>query len=94
VDKTAQQIIASVNELARTFYRMHGCIVSEDFKFYNSKHPIETRCWRMAAEAFEHIAHTEVQDALTEVLEAEGAPNKSRRQPVSPGGQRSDGRES
>lgn len=74
MDKTAQQIIASVNELARTFYRMHGCIVSEDFKFYNSKHPIETRCWRMAAEAFEYIAHTEVQDALTEVLEAEGAP--------------------
>lgn len=68
---TARQIVDTTNDLARTFYAMHGCVVKDGYKFYNARHPKEILCWKMAAEAMEHIGHTEIEDALEEIREKE-----------------------
>lgn len=66
--KTPQQIVDECNDLARTFYAMHGNVVPNDFKFYQAHHPQEVGCWEMAVAAYEHIDGTDVEDCLNEVL--------------------------
>jgi hypothetical protein len=67
--RTAKQIVDDCNSLARRFYSMGGCDVSDDFKFYDATHPEEAGCWNQAVAAYEHIEGTEVEDALNEYLE-------------------------
>jgi hypothetical protein len=62
--RTDQEIINQTNELARTVYRIHGYVVSSDFKFYLSKHPHELQAWHCACEAQKLLTETDPYDAL------------------------------
>ncbi len=68
--KTEQQIVEDCNALARQFYKMQGCKVPDDFKFYEAHHPMEVRCWNMAVLAYDHIEGTDVDDCLSHVEDA------------------------
>lgn len=64
VQSENRKLIADANALAREFYAMQGCEVSDDFKFYEAHHPAEIACWEMAVLAYEHISATAVDDCL------------------------------
>ncbi len=68
--KAEQQIVDDCNALARQFYKMQGCEVPDDFKFYEAHHPMEVGCWNMAVLAYDHIEGTDVEDALAQVDDA------------------------
>lgn len=68
--KTERQIVDDCNALARQFYKMQGCEVPDDFKFYESRHPMEQGCWNLAVLAYDHIEGTDVEDALAQVEDA------------------------
>lgn len=63
---TEKQVINRTNDLARRFYEMQGCVVPRKYKFWQATHPAERLCWDMAVVAMEHIAKTDVENALTE----------------------------
>lgn len=67
--KSARQLIAECNELARAFYEMHGYAVSDEFKFYQAHHPQEVRMWDMAVTAYDHIQGTDIESCLDEINE-------------------------
>lgn len=67
--KTSRELVAECNALARTFYRMVGCEVPDDYKFYEASHPAETGCWDMAVAAYEHIEGTPIEDCLCDLEE-------------------------
>ena len=67
--KTDQQIVAACNALARRFYAMLGYQVDEHFLFYEARHPQERGVWNMAVMAYEHIAGTDVEEALEALTE-------------------------
>lgn len=66
-ENTPEWIVAKANALARTFYRMMGCVVGEGYAFDRATHPQERMCWQMACEAYEVIEGTPVMDALSEI---------------------------
>ena len=63
--KTDEQLVDECNKLARLFYKMSGCNVPDGYKFYQATHPAESGCWDMAVAAYEHIAHTDISEALS-----------------------------
>jgi hypothetical protein len=65
-DCDASGIVRRCNNLARTFYKMQGCEVPDDFKFYQAHHPAEVGCWNMAVAAYEQITFTDVDDCLAQ----------------------------
>lgn len=67
--RTAQSIVDECNGLAGSFYLLHGCVAPAGWRFHDSTHPIEHRCWRMAVIAYEHIEGTDVESALAELNE-------------------------
>lgn len=67
--KTDQEIVDQCNQLARVFYKSMGCQVPDGFKFWESVHPQEIGCWHMAVAAYEHIEGTDVEDALSSVID-------------------------
>jgi hypothetical protein len=65
--KTATEIVAACNELAKRFYSMHGYQVPDGYRFDQAHHPQERLMWTMAVEAYEHIEGTPVEDCLNEL---------------------------
>lgn len=61
---TNREIVAGCNELARIFYRMHGCDVAAGFRFDRADHPQEQSMWYLAAAAYDYIADIDVENAL------------------------------
>lgn len=70
--RTAHQIVADANALARVFYCLLGYQVKDGYRFDQATHPQEEAMWRMAVVAYENIEGTDVEDALSEVLEEAG----------------------
>lgn len=70
--KSLQALVDSCNDLARSIYALQGYVVKDGFRFYESKHPHELACWRIAAEAYEHIEGRDIQGCLDELQEAPG----------------------
>ncbi|MGE0698277.1 MAG: hypothetical protein AB7O57_04205 [Hyphomicrobiaceae bacterium] len=66
-DAMARRIVESANELARSFYRMAGYVVAEEYRFDKATHPQERLCWQMACKAYEFIDGTSPEDALSEI---------------------------
>jgi hypothetical protein len=62
--KTEAEIVEGCNELARLFYKSLGYQVPDGFKFYEAHHPQEVGVWNMAVMAYDHIADTDVENAL------------------------------
>lgn len=69
--KTAADLVADANELARTFYESHGYQVEEGYRFDKARHPQEQGMWVLAVIAYEHIEGTDIEAALIEVEEQE-----------------------
>ena len=67
--KTLKQIVHGCNALARRFYKMQGCVVNDEFKFYEAHHPAEVGCWNMAVAAYDYIEGTDVESCLEELNE-------------------------
>ena len=67
--RTNHEIVKDANALARIFYSLLGYQVEEGYRFDQAKHPQEVTMWRMAVIAYENIEGTDVEDALSEVLE-------------------------
>ena len=61
---TDEQLIEECNELAQKLYYILGYRVGSDYKMYKATHPHEVMCWQMAVEAYNHIAETDIEDAL------------------------------
>jgi hypothetical protein len=70
---TDRQLVLKTNSLARRFYSMMGCQVPDGYKFYKAAHPQEVLCWDMAAASCEFWTATEIEDALSAILEDEEA---------------------
>lgn len=68
-EKTAKEYVAAANDLARQFYRGHGYVVPDDFKFYEATHPQERGMWNLAVMAYDHIEGTDIQECLSEMLD-------------------------
>lgn len=66
---TAEETIREANELARTFYRMHGCVVPEGYRFDKAHHPQEQMMWLLAAAAYTALGDTDLDDVLAEIGE-------------------------
>lgn len=66
-EKTVSEIVQEGNELARQFYRSMGCVVPEDHKFYEARHPQERGCWNLAVIAYEYIEGTDLEECLEEM---------------------------
>lgn len=67
--KTEREIVDGCNRLAQKFYRLLGYVVPDDCKMYEATHPHEMSMWQMAVEAYEHIEDTDVENALSNILE-------------------------
>lgn len=67
--KTDEQIVAEANELARRFYESFGYVVPEGYRFDEATHPQECGMWNLACIAYEELAATDLQDALTNLDE-------------------------
>jgi hypothetical protein len=66
--KKLSDLTLAVNALAREFYSvLHGCKVSDDFKFYNAHHPIEKTMWLIAVEAYRQIYYAADIPAMVEI---------------------------
>lgn len=66
---TEQQIVDSGNELARLIYKSLGYEVPAGYRFDQAHHPQEIGMWNIAAIAFEHIAGTDLDNALSNLDE-------------------------
>ncbi len=62
---TDKEIVIAGLNLASRFYKSHGCEVPEGFKFYDSPHPMELGMWNLAVIAFEELAATDLNEALS-----------------------------
>lgn len=67
--KTAAELVNDGNELARLFYQSMGYAVPDGYKFYEATHPQEAGCWNQAVIAYEHIAGTDLEDCLNELID-------------------------
>lgn len=67
--RTAHQIVADANDLARIFYSLLGYQVEHGYRFDQATHPQESAMWAMAVIAYENIEGTDVEDALDEISE-------------------------
>ncbi len=67
---SADEIIREANDLARAFYREHGCFVREGYRFDQAHHPQERMMWRLAVQAFAALRATDLDDVLTEAEDA------------------------
>lgn len=65
--KTARELVDECNQLARLFYKSHGYEVPDDYRFYDARHPQELSMWNMAVLAYDHIARTDIENALSEL---------------------------
>jgi hypothetical protein len=65
--KTAREIIADANALAREFYRLRGYVEREGYRFDKATHPQERECWLMVEAAYDHLAATELSEVLNEM---------------------------
>jgi hypothetical protein len=63
--KTDEQLVAECNELARKFYRSMGYQVEKGYRFDQATHPQERGMWNAAVIAYDHIADTDVECALS-----------------------------
>lgn len=63
------EIVRQCNKLARIYYELFGYVVGDDFKFYDSRHPQELSMWNLAVIAYDHIAETDVMEALSNLEE-------------------------
>jgi hypothetical protein len=68
--KTDTQLIREANELARLLYRRMGYQVKAGYRFDRATHPQESACWSMVVTAYDHIAGTDLENALAEEGEA------------------------
>lgn len=66
---TDQQIVDRANDLARQFYDAQGYTVKPGFRFDLSCHPHERGMWRLACIAFEELAATDPDDAISNLPE-------------------------
>lgn len=66
--KTLADIVKRGNDLARQFYASMGCVVPDDYKFYEATHPQEVGCWNMAVMAYDFIEGTDLEDCLNQWL--------------------------
>lgn len=64
--KTATEIVALANQMARRFYAAMGCVVPEGYRFDKARHPQEKLCWHYAEIAFESLVFTELSEVLNE----------------------------
>lgn len=66
---TDREIVDKCNGLARLFYAANGYEVPEGYRFDQATHPQERGMWNLAAIAYDHIADTDVENALAECEE-------------------------
>ncbi len=71
-----KKLIRNCNRLSRKFYAMEGYRVSKSFHFYDSTHPQEKAMWDKAMVAYDHIRGSDVQGALDEMRDDQGAEAK------------------
>lgn len=64
--KREQTTREKINELARMFYRMQGCVVLEGYRFDVAHHPAEQGCWTMAVVAYEFFTSNEADEMMAE----------------------------
>lgn len=64
---TNRDLVDAAIDLAGEFYAMHGFIHRPGFKYWESPHPQERRCFDMAALAFERIRGSDVWNAITDL---------------------------
>ena len=65
--KIEREIVDGANALARLFYDLMGYVVPEGYRFDKAHHPYEVMVWRQAVVAYEHVAGTDVEDALNQI---------------------------
>ena len=63
-ERTDQQVVDQTNELARLFYKSHGYVVPEGYRFDQATHPHEHGMWILACIAQEELMLTDPNDAL------------------------------
>jgi hypothetical protein len=68
---SAEEIIREANELARSFYALHGCVVPDGYRFDKAHHPHELMMWQLAVEAYDRLRATSLDDVLTEIEDDE-----------------------
>ena len=59
-----REIVEFVNALAWDVYAKMGYHAPDGYRFYESFHPQEKLCWRVAAHIYEKITYTDVENAL------------------------------
>ena len=64
---TDRQIVEGAEELAGKFAGLQGYKLDAGCSYHASSHPKAYLCWVMAVEAYEHISHTDVLNAVAEV---------------------------
>lgn len=76
--RTAQQIIAQTNELARRFAKLEGYDVAAGHKFYSPDgNGRDRKWWAMACEAQRLLTKTDPEDALRDEPEPEAAQERT-----------------
>lgn len=67
---TDRELIISGNQLAEQFLAQMGYVMGEPgepYDFHLSEHPRAVMAWEMACTAYEHITHTDLENASAEV---------------------------
>lgn len=64
---TNRELVNAAIELAGEFYALHGYIHRPGFRYWESPHPQEQRCFEMAALAYERIRGSDVWDAISDL---------------------------
>lgn len=65
--RTNAETVALCNRLARRFYAVHGCSVTQGYRFDQATHPDERRMWNLAVLAFDYIEGTDIEDVLAQM---------------------------
>ena len=70
--RSAKQIVAQTNEIARIIYASRGYQVPQGFEFHTetaNRHPHERQCWSAACQIQELLTETDVMNAVDEMEE-------------------------
>ena len=65
--KTNEEIVNKALAMAARFYSIMGYQSKLGFKFYDSTHPTELKCWQMAVDAFDDLVSIDVNAALDDM---------------------------
>lgn len=67
MSRTSQEIVDQTILLAGMFYKAHGYIHRDGFRYWESPHPQERLMWKMACTAQIELTNTDPDEALAEL---------------------------